>query len=96
MNPWLFDMSVGTMAWLWQEVICPSWLSLSTVPLVLVGYRLLGRQRRAGWWFVIVSQAGLVAIGLANRQYGLVGVLLLTWQAFQNWRRAGRAAEAAA
>ena len=79
------------LVWLWQEVLRPSWLSFVSAPFVLAGYWLLGRRRRAGWWFVIASQVGLVAIGLANRQYGLVVVVLLIWQAFRNWRRWGRA-----
>ena len=78
------------LTWLWLEVVRPSWLSLLAAPFVLAGYWLLGRQRRAGWWFVIASQTGLLAIGLADRQYGLVVVLLLIWQAFRNWRRWGR------
>ena len=82
-------MAAEPLTWLWLEVVRPSWLSLLAAPLVLAGYWLLGRQRRAGWWFVIVSQAGLLAIGLADRQYGLVVVLLLIWQAFRNWRRWG-------
>ncbi len=55
---------------------------------MLTGHRLLD-WRRSGLWFVIASHAGLLAIGLADRQYGLVGVILLVWQAFQNWRRWG-------
>ena len=78
--------------WLWQEVISPSWLSLASAPFVLAGYWLLGRRRRAGWLFVIASQTGLLAIGIANRQYGLVVVVVLIWQALQNWRRWGRPA----
>ena len=80
-NPWL---------WLWLDVIRPSWLSLALAPIVLTGYWLLGRRRRAGWWFVIASNAGLLAIGLTGRQYGLVVVLVLICQAFRNWRSWGR------
>jgi hypothetical protein len=77
--------------WLWLEVVRPSWLSLLSAPFVLAGYWLLGRRRRAGWLFVIGAQTSLVAIGLADRQYGLVVVVVLIWQALQNWRRWGRA-----
>jgi hypothetical protein len=66
-----------TASWLWQEVVWPSWLSLASAPFILTGYVLLGRKRRAGWWFVIASQAGLLAIALTNRQYGLVVVVVL-------------------
>jgi hypothetical protein len=86
----------GMLPWLWQEVIRPSWLSLVAAPFVLAGYWLLGRKRREGWWFVMASQGGLLAIALADRQYGLVVVLVLIWQAFQNWRRWGRPAGAPA
>jgi nicotinamide riboside transporter PnuC len=89
-------MTGAMAAWLWQEVVRPSWLSLISAPFVLAGYWLLGQRRRAGWWFVIVSQAGLLAIALADRQYGLVVVLVLIWQAYRNWRRWGRAPGAAA
>jgi hypothetical protein len=85
-----------TGSWLWQEIVWPSWLSLASAPLILTGYVLLGQKRRAGWWFVIASQLGLLAIALTNRQYGLVVVVLLIWQAFQNWRRWGRTRGAAA
>lgn len=78
------------LTWLWLEVVRPSWISLLAAPFVLTGYWLLGRRRREGWWFVMVSQTSLLAIGLANRQYGLVVVLLLIWQAFRNWRHWGR------
>jgi hypothetical protein len=77
-------------SWLWLEVVRPSWLSLLSAPFVLAGYQLLGRRRREGWWFVIASQCGLLAIGLADRQYGLIVVLPLIWQALRNWRRWGR------
>jgi hypothetical protein len=83
-------MSAWPWVWLWMEVLRPSWLSLTTAPFVLAGYWLLGRRRRAGWWFVIASQGGLLAIALADRQYGLAVVILLIWQAFRNWRRWGR------
>ena len=79
------------LVWLGREVVGPSWLSLLSAPFVLAGYWLLGRKRRAGWWFVIASQVGLLAIAVANRQYGLAVVVVLVWQAFQNWRRWGRA-----
>ena len=82
--------------WLWLDVIRPSWLSLLSAPFVLAGYWLLGRRRRTGWLFVIASQAGLLAIALIDRQYGLVVVVVLIWQALQNWRRWGRAQGAAA
>ena len=85
-------LSGGPWVWLWLEVIRPSWLSLALAPIVLIGYRLLGHRRRAGWWFVIASNAGLLAIGLSNRQYGLVVVVVLMWQAFRNWRSWGRLA----
>jgi hypothetical protein len=78
------------LIWLWHEVVLPSWLSLVSAPLVLTGYILIGRMRRAGWWFTIASQAGLLAIGAVDKQYGLAVVLVLIWQAFQNWRRWGR------
>jgi len=80
------------MTWLWQEVIEPSWLSLVSAPFVLAGYWLLGRHRREGWICVIVSQVGLLAIAVVQRQYGLAVVALLIWQAVQNWRRWGRPA----
>lgn len=60
----------ASLLWLWLEVVRPSWLSFLAAPFVLAGYWLLGRRRREGWWFVIASQAGLLAIGLADRQYG--------------------------
>ena len=82
--------------WLWLDVIRPSWLSLALAPVVLIGYRLLGRRQRLGWWFVIASNAGLLAIGLTDRQYGLVVVVVLICQAFRNWRSWGRAPGAAA
>ena len=78
------------MSWLWHVVVEPSWLSLATAPLVLAGYVLLGRRRREGWLFVLASQGGLLAIGLVHRQYGLLVVVVLIWQAFRNWRREGR------
>jgi hypothetical protein len=78
------------LVWLWQEVIRPSWLSLAASPFVLAGYWLLGRRQRAGWLFVIASQTSLLAIAVANRQYGLLVVVVLIWQAFRNWRRWGR------
>jgi len=84
---------VNAQHWLfivWQAVILPSWLSLVSAPCVLTGYFLLGRMRRGGWWFTIASQAGLLAIGVVHREYGLAVVLVLIWQAFQNWRRWGR------
>ncbi|HEY7202085.1 MAG TPA: hypothetical protein VIC57_17830 [Candidatus Dormibacteraeota bacterium] len=77
------------LAWLWKAVVLPSWLSLVSAPFVLAGYVLLGRMRRSGWLFVIASQCGLLAIAVANRQYGLVVVVVLIWQAVQNWRRWG-------
>ena len=83
-------MSGGILMWLWHDVVGPSWLSLLSAPFVLAGYWLLGRKRRQGWWFVIASQAGLLAIAAVDREYGLVVVVLLVWQAFQNWRRWGR------
>jgi hypothetical protein len=86
MNPALDPL----MSWLWLAVIRPSWLSLALAPVVLTGYWLLGRGRREGWWFVMASNAGLLAIGLTNRQYGLAVVLVLMGQAFRNWRRWGR------
>ena len=89
-------MNVADWSWLWLEVVRPSWLSLLSAPLVLAGYWLLGRRRRAGWLFVIAAQASLLAIGLADRQYGLVVVVVLIWQALQNWRRWGRAQGATA
>ena len=82
-------MNSPVLIWLVRDVIEPSWLSLLSAPLVLAGYWLLGRKRRAGWWFVIASQAGLLAIAAVDHQYGLAVVLLLVWQAFQNWRRWG-------
>jgi hypothetical protein len=84
-------VSIAFLTWLVHDVIGPSWLSLLSAPFVLAGYWLLGRKRREGWWFVIGAQAGLLAIAAADRQYGLVVVLVLVWQAFQNWRRWGRA-----
>ena len=84
-------MSIAFLTWLVRDVIGPSWLSLLSAPFVLAGYWLLGRKRREGWWFVIASQAGLLAIAAVDRQYGLAVVLVLVWQAFQNWRRWGRA-----
>jgi hypothetical protein len=89
-------MSSASLAWLWLDVVRPSWLSMALAPCVLTGYWLLGRRRRAGWWFVMASNAGLLAIGLTNRQYGLVVVLVLIFQAFRNWRRWGRAQRAPA
>lgn len=88
--------SGGLLTWLWLEVFRPSWLSLISAPFVLAGYWLLGRRRRAGWLFVIASNAGLLAIGLTNRQYGLVVVIVLMSQAFRNWRSWGRASGAPA
>ena len=85
----------GILVWVGHEVIGPSWLSLLSAPFVLAGYRLLGRKRREGWWFVIASQVGLLAIAVANRQYGLAVVVVLVWQAFQNWRSWGRTGGAA-
>jgi hypothetical protein len=84
-------MSMAFLTWLVSDVIGPSWLSLLSAPFVLAGYWLLGRKRREGWWFVIASQAGLLAIAAVDREYGLVVVLVLVWQAFRNWRRWGRA-----
>jgi hypothetical protein len=78
------------LIWLWHAVILPSWLSLVSAPCVLTGYVLLGRMRREGWWFTIASQAGLLAIGIVDRENGLAVVLVLICQAFQNWRRWGR------
>ena len=89
-------MNAALWVWLWLEVIRPSWLSLVMAPIVLTGYWLLGRRRRAGWWFVIASNTGLLAIGLSGRQYGLVVVLVLVLQAFRNWRAWGRAQGATA
>ena len=89
-------MNAEPWVWLWLDVIRPSWLSIALAPIVLTGYWLLGRRRRAGWWFVIASNAGLLAIGLSGRQYGLVVVLVLIWQAFRNWRGWGRARGATA
>jgi len=67
-------VNTDLLLWLWRDFIEPSWLSLALAPVVLTGYCLLGRRQRAGWWFVIASNAGLLAIGLTNRQYGLVVV----------------------
>jgi hypothetical protein len=89
-------MTGALSSWLWLEVVRPSWLSLISAPFVLAGYRLVGQRRRAGWLFVIASQGGLLAIALLDRQYGLVVVVVLIWQAFRNWRSWGRAQEAAA
>jgi hypothetical protein len=86
---------VSALTWLWLEIVRPSWLSLLSAPFVLAGYWLLGHHRRGGWWFVIASQAGLLAIAVVDRQYGLAVVVVLIWQAFQNWRRWGRRAVAA-
>lgn len=83
-------MAIAFLTWLVRDVIGPSWLSLLSAPFVLAGYWLLGRKRREGWWFVIASQAGLLAIAAVDREYGLVVVIVLVWQAFQNWRRWGR------
>lgn len=85
-------MSGGLLIWLWQAVVLPSWLSLVSAPFVLAGYVLLGRMRRSGWLFVVAAQCGLLAIAAADRQYGLVVVVVLIWQAVQNWRRWGRLA----
>jgi hypothetical protein len=89
-------MTGAAWLWLWLDVIRPSWLSLVSAPFVLAGYWLIGRRRREGWWFVIASQTGLLAIGLADRQYGLLVVVVLIWQAVRNWRLWGRATGAAA
>jgi hypothetical protein len=89
-------MTGALSAWLWLEVVRPSWLSLISAPLVLAGYRLVGQKRRAGWLFVMGSQCGLLAIALLNHQYGLLVVVVLIWQAFQNWRSWGQARGAAA
>lgn len=83
-------LPVFVLPWLWAEVVRPSWLSLASAPLVLAGYWLLGRKRRAGWLAVIASQTALLAIAVVNREYGLFVVVLLMWQAVQNWRRWGR------
>lgn len=71
----------------WRDVVLPSWLSLATAPLVLLGYVLLGRKRREGWLLVMAAQAGLLAIGWVHHEWGLVAVLVLIWQAAANWRR---------
>jgi hypothetical protein len=88
MNP-SFD---ALLSWIWLAVVLPSWLSLVSAPFVLAGYVLLGRMRRSGWLFVIAAQCGLLAIAVADHQYGLAVVLVLIWQAVQNWRRWGRRA----
>lgn len=82
-------MTIAFLTWVVCDVVGPSWLSLVSAPFVLAGYWLLGRKRREGWWFVIASQAGLLAIAAVDHEYGLVVVLVLVWQAFQNWRRWG-------
>jgi hypothetical protein len=84
-------VSIAFLTWLEHDVIGPSWPSLLTALLVLRGYWLIGRKRRQGWWYVIASQAGLLAIAVMDRQIGLVVALPLAWQAFQNWRRWGLA-----
>jgi hypothetical protein len=89
-------LALPASSWLWQAVVERSWLSLATAPLVLAGYVLLGRRRRAGWLCVIASQLGLLAIGLTSGQYGLLVVILLIAQAARNWRRWGQPAGAAA
>lgn len=71
----------------WRDIVLPSWLSLATAPLVLVGYVLLGRKRREGWLLVMAAQAGLLAIGWVHHEWGLAAVLVLIWQAAANWRR---------
>lgn len=63
-------------SWLWRKVIRPSWLSLLSAPLVIAGYVLLGAGRPQGWVCLIVSQTGLIAIGVRNRQYGLFVVVV--------------------
>jgi hypothetical protein len=77
----------ATWLWLWLDVVRPSWLSLASAPLVVAGYVLLGRGRRAGWLCLMASQLGLLAIGLTGRQYGLVVVLLPIAVALRNFRR---------
>ena len=84
-------MTDALWSWLWLEFVRPSWLSLVSAPFVLAGYRLVGQRRRAGWLFVIASQGGLLAIGLAHHEFGLVVVVVLIAQAFENWRSWGRA-----
>ena len=77
----------ASWAWLWADVVRPSWLSLASAPLVVAGYLLIGRGRRTGWLCLIASQLGLLAIGLTGRQYGLVVVLLPIAVALRNFRR---------
>jgi hypothetical protein len=74
-------------SWLWRDVIEPSWLSLASAPLVVAGYVLLGRGRRAGWLCLIASQLGLLAIGVVDHQYGLAVVLVPIAVALRNFRR---------
>ena len=78
------------LAWLWQQVILPSWLSLLSAPFILVAYVLLGRRQRIGWWFTIAAQSFLIVIAFVNRQYGLLAALLPMAQAVRNWRSWGR------
>ncbi|TMC07684.1 MAG: hypothetical protein E6J41_15745 [Chloroflexi bacterium] len=85
-----------TWLWLWRSVIEPSWLSIVSAPFVVAGYVLLGRERREGWLCLIVSQAGLLAIGLTGHQVGLVVVLLPMAVAVRNFYRRGRRAGASA
>ena len=84
------------LTWIYQHVIERSWLSLASAPLVVLGYFLLGRRRRAGWLCLIASQAGLLAIALVDGQVGLLVVVVPIWMAARNWLRWGRAAGAPA
>ena len=78
------------LAWLWHQVILPSWLSLLSAPFILVAYVLLGRRLRIGWWFTIAAQSFLIVIAFVNHQYGLLAALLPMAQAVRNWRSWGR------
>jgi hypothetical protein len=73
------------IAWLWHQVVLPSWLSLLSAPIIVVAYVLLGRRQRIGWWFTIAAQSFLIVIAFTNHQYGLLAALLPMAQAVRNW-----------
>jgi hypothetical protein len=82
----------GLLVRLWVEVLHPSLPSLAAAPFVILGYWLLGRGDRRGFLSLLVSQGGLVVLGIIHREWALPAVIVppVAFAAIRGYRRAGR------
>ncbi len=86
----------GLGAWLAWHVVRPGLPSILAAIPGLIGYRLIGLKRPAGWLWNLVSQALLVVTAFVSQQYGLLVVFLYAQQGVRNWWRWRRDGTAAA